>query len=141
MFYFCIYDSQPAPAYDLLVRFLTKQSMIDVELPQVRTSMPVTPYHLPWMHLYPQGKKAFDASYAESPLLSHQSPASSSSVAASLSGGPNDNSFLATASNSSGSMGLLLAFVAGLVVALLTAHLVNRRSDRRRTGYCAVPDN
>lgn len=139
--------SQPAPAYDLLVRFLTQKSMIDEELPQVRSSQPVQPNQPSWLHLYPQGKHAYDDSFSQSPILSPtNNEASSTTIEASLS--PSTGGTTGSSSSSivpalhSSHMGLMMAFLAGLGVALVIANIVNRRTDRSRrvAGYSAVPD-
>jgi hypothetical protein len=150
-FLFCrllLLDSQPAPAYDLLVRFLTQKSMIDEELPQVRSSKPITPDQLPWLQLYPQGKKAYEESFAQSPYLDQNSESSLVATTASLSGESSHRHSSTMAmmdspvpSSTNHHVGLLVSFLAGLVVALMAANFMNRRSERRRTGYSSVPDS
>lgn len=143
LFAFC--SSQPAPAYDLLVRFLTKKTMIDEELPQIRASSPVTPEPLSWVHLYPTGKKAYDNSFTEKTAFSLNDVDIASSTQAAFGDADNWSSPLTTnrtpEAASSSTTALLSAFVAGLVVALVLVQFVVNRRPRRQNGYTDVPDN
>ncbi len=128
--------SQPAPAYDLLVRFLTKKTMIDDELPQVRSEKHTSPQPLSWVHLYPTGKEAYKESFSDTPVLSLQDVAKNTEATLTDHGMVGAHHMGQT----SPAGGLLAAFVAGLVVALMVAQFMNRR-QRRHTGYTAVPDH
>jgi hypothetical protein len=149
-FWFAPPNSQPAPAYDLLVRFLTSKSLIDVPLPQVRSSHPFTPKTLDWMHLYPTGQTNYVDSFNDTP----QPPATlegDATVGATLgavnflqsrtSTMPADKYLGESSSSQHG--GLFMAFVAGLVVAVVGMQILQgRRGSRRRTeGYASVPDS
>ena len=112
--------------------------MIDVELPQIRASVPVTPQPLSWVHLYPTGKKNYDNSLMDGPDLSVNDIASSTE--ATLSEFKNGGK-LSSNNSSSSTSAVLAAFVAGLVVALLMMQFVVHRRPRRQTGYTAVPDH
>ena len=111
--------------------------MIDVELPQIRASVPVTPEPLSWVHLYPTGKKDYVNSFMDGPDLSINDIASSTE--ATFSEYKNGN--WSSSNSSSSTSAVLAAFVAGLVVALLVMQFVVHRRPRRQTGYTAVPDH
>ena len=117
--------------------------MIDDVLPQVRGSKPTPPLEPSWLQLYPEGKQAYVESFEHSsyPFASLNHAGSSSSIEAGLSGS-GGTPLLSTATTSNPStMGLLVAFVAGMGVALLVAQFLGRRERRRRTsGYTAVPN-
>ena len=154
MFFLCLPfchptpHSQPAPAYDLLVRFLTSQSFIDLDLPQVRSSHPVTPKNLDWMHPYPTGESAYIDSFNGN-AEEQETTTIGATLGAALGGGPTAavssygsyDSFQSQQQQQHG--GLLMAFVAGLLVALIGMNLLQARRDssRRREGYALVPDS
>jgi len=145
--------SQPGPAYDLLIRFLTSQSFIDVELPQVRSSQPVEPKSLEWMHLYPTGESAYRNSFGSNHHLGSTEATTSTTISANLGatlgGGGSSSSSIegqqslwTTPSSHGGS--LLMAFMAGLIIAVVGIKIFftgNNHDRRRRGGYSPVPDS
>ena len=124
----------PGPAYDLLVRFLTNKSFIDEELPRVRSSDPVKPRPVEWMHPYPTGTSGYIHSFDDTSDVSLGIEAGAVPTPA--------NTYLGQAWPSI-AFGLLMAFVAGLVVAVLGMHALQGRDRRRRGkgGYTTVPDS
>jgi hypothetical protein len=124
----------PGPAYDLLVRFLTSKSFIDLELPQVRSSDLVKPRQVEWMHPYPTGLSGYIHSFNDTSDLSVGREGT-------VVGTP-VNTHLGVAWLSI-VIGLLMAFVAGLVVAVMGMYALQRRHRRRqgKGGYTSVPDS
>jgi hypothetical protein len=124
----------PGPAYDLLVRFLTKKTFIDVELPRVRSSGPVKSRPVEWMHPYPTGLSGYIHSFDDT-----------SDVSLGINGGevPTSANISLGQAWPSAIVGLLMAFVAGLVMAVLGMHALQGRDRRRhgKGGYTPVPDS
>jgi hypothetical protein len=124
----------PGPAYDLLVRFLTSKSFIDVELTRVRSSDSVQPRPLEWMHPYPTGTSEYVHSFNDTSDIS-------------LSLGDDATDSVTTPIDSRPGRGIvvghLMAFVAGLVVAVFGMHFWQGRNRRRKekVGYAPVPDS
>jgi hypothetical protein len=117
----------PVAAYDLLVRFLTGKSFIDIDLPKVRSPYSVKPRHLEWMHMYPTGEKDYIRSFNDTPDISFdikEAAVAADEIKTSMIG--NDH---------------MIGFVMGLLVALLGMVVVQRIRGRKvHVGYSAVPD-
>lgn len=121
----------PTAAYDMLVRFLTAKSFIDVDLPQVRSPHPVKSRPLEWMHLYPTGEKDYIRSFNDTPEISFKTDSAEFAPSANL--GPVRSSI---------SMEHMLGFAVGMVVAVLGMRVVQHcRSRHVKAGYSAVPDS
>jgi hypothetical protein len=127
----------PGPAYDLLVRFLTSRSFIDVELPRVRSSSYTAKSRpVEWMHPYPTGATGYVRSFDDTPDVS---PGIEAGVV--VAPAPADTHPGRARPSMVG--GLAMAFVAGLAVAVLGMHVLRGRDRRRRGkgGYHPVPDS
>ena len=137
-------NSQPAPAYDLLVRFLTSQSFIDLNLPQVRSSHPVTPKDLDWMHPYPTGESAYIDSFNGNNAEETVGATLGAALGGASSNGGSYHPFHSQQQQQQEQHGgTFLAFVAGLMVAVIGMNLLQarRNSSRRREGYAVVPES
>jgi len=126
----------PTAAYDLLVRFLTGKSFIDVDLPKVRSPYPVKLRHLEWMHMYPTGERDYIRSFNDTPDISFdiEETAAASPEANNL-GNEVKTSII-------GNNDHMIGFVMGLLAALLGMVVVQSIRGRKvRVGYSAVPDS
>ena len=127
----------PTAAYDLLVRFLTGKSFIDVDLPKVRSPYPVKPRHLEWMHMYPTGERDYIRSFNDTPDISFdiEETAAAASPEANNLGNEVKTSIV-------GNNDHMIGFVMGLLVALLGMAVVQSiRGRKAHVGYSAVPDS
>lgn len=111
--------SQPEAAYDLVLRFLQKKTMIDQELPQIRTKHKITPETMPWIHTGEH--KHASVAGPEMEMVS-----SASTEMPVIGNGAEHTPYMA------------LSFLAGVLACFVGLRLANR--GRRDQGYTSLPN-
>jgi hypothetical protein len=128
----------PSPALDLLKRFLTGKSFVDVETPQIRhSSHPTKLEHYAgaekWMNTPAYPKLPIEHNHAVvTPAYDYLANFPSWTIQRMEPIGNTDTSSFAWGSG--------LSFIAGMVVSMVIMQLVNARLKQGQRGYEPVPE-